>query len=229
MQLNRHPFPRPRLYCWVHLALLIAFCCVVCAAQESKLSSGKLAQIDAAVSKFMSTTHVPGLSVAVVENGGYEWAQGFGVADLENNVPSTEHTLFRLASISKSFTAIAAMQLWERGQLDLDAPVQKYCPSFPQEPWSISTRQVLGHLGGIRHYKSSSPDDPEVGNTKHFDDPIQAGLNFFKDDPLVAQPGTSFHYSTQGYTLVGCVIEGASGIKYVDFMRKNVFVPARME
>jgi CubicO group peptidase (beta-lactamase class C family) len=54
-------------------------------------------------------------------------------------------------------------------------------------------------------------------------------LNFFKDDPLVAQPGTSFHYSTQGYTLVGCVIEGASGIKYVDFMRKNVFVPARME
>jgi CubicO group peptidase (beta-lactamase class C family) len=165
----------------------------------------------------------------VVENGGYEWAQGFGVADLENNVPSTEHTLFRLASISKSFTAIAAMQLWERGQLDLDAPVQKYCPSFPQEPWSISTRQVLGHLGGIRHYKSSSPDDPEVGNTKHFDDPIQAGLNFFKDDPLVAQPGTSFHYSTQGYTLVGCVIEGASSIKYVDFMRKNVFVPARME
>jgi len=67
------------------------------------------------------------------------------------------------------------------------------------------------------------------GNTKHFDDPIQAGLNFFKDDPLVAQPGTSFHYSTQGYTLVGCVMEGASGAKYVDFMRENIFVPAGME
>ncbi|MGA2919553.1 MAG: hypothetical protein ABSE28_00505 [Candidatus Sulfotelmatobacter sp.] len=80
MQLNRHRFPGPRFSCWVHLALLIAFCCVVCAAQESELSSGKLAQIDAAVSKFISTTQVPGLSVAVVENGEYEWAQGLGVA-----------------------------------------------------------------------------------------------------------------------------------------------------
>jgi serine beta-lactamase-like protein LACTB, mitochondrial len=153
----------------------------------------------------------------------------FGFADAENNAPASEHTLFRLASISKSLTATAAMQLWERGQLDLDAPVQKYCPSFPQKASPITTRQVMGHLGGIRHYKSESQDDPEVGNTKHFENPIQAGLDFFKNDPLVSDPGKQFHYSTQGYTLVGCVIEGASGAKYVDFMRQNVFVPAGME
>ena len=198
-------------------------------AQNSKLAPEKRAEIETAISKFMASTHVPGLSVAVVENGDYEWSHGFGFADLENNVPASEHTLFRLGSISKSLTATAAMELWERGQLDLDAPVQKYCPAFPQKTWPISTRQVLGHLGGIRHYKSESQDDPEIGNTKHFDDPIQAGLNFFKNDPLVAQPGTSFHYSTQGYTLVGCVIEGASGAKYVDFLRQNVFVAAQME
>jgi CubicO group peptidase (beta-lactamase class C family) len=197
--------------------------------QETKLDPAKRQQIEQAVSAFMSSTHTPGLAVAVVENGEYEWAQGFGVADLENNVPASEHTLFRLASISKSLTATAALELWERGQLDLDAPVQKYCPSFPEKPWPISTREVMGHIGGIRHYNSSSQDDPETGNTKHFDDPIQAGLKFFKDDPLVAQPGTSFHYSTQGYTLVGCVMEGASGEKYVDFMRHNVFAPAHME
>jgi CubicO group peptidase (beta-lactamase class C family) len=121
------------------------------------------------------------------------------------------------------------MELWERGRLDLDSPVQKYCPSFPQKSEPTTTRQVLGHLGGIRHYKSGSQDDPEIGNAKHFEDPIAAGLNFFKDDPPVAQPGTSFHYSTQGYTLVGCVIEGASGSKYVEFMRQNVFAPAHME
>jgi len=214
---------------WIHIAILVALCSAVSEAQNGKLSSGKLAKINAAVSKFMASTHVPGMAVAVVENGDYEWAQGFGFADLENNVHASEHTLFRLASISKSLTATAAMELWERGRIDLDAPVQKYCPSFPQKPWPISTRQVLGHLGGIRHYKSSSQDDLEVGNTKHFDDPIQAGLNLFKDDPLVAQPGTSFHYSTQGYTLIGCVIEGASGTKYVDFMRQNILVPAQME
>jgi len=229
MKLNRDRLSRLLRANWTYLAILIALCSGVCAAQNGKLSSGKLAKIDAAVNKFMASTHVPGVSVAVVENGEYEWGQGFGFADLENNVPTSEHTLFRLASISKSLTATAAMQLWERGRLDLDAPVQKYCPSFPQKAWPISTRQVLGHLGGIRHYKSGAQDDPEVGNTKHFDDSVQAGLNFFKDDALVAQPGTSFHYSTQGYTLIGCVIEGASGAKYVDFVRQNVLAPAQME
>jgi len=120
-------------------------------------------------------------------------------------------------------------RLWEQKRLDLDAPVQKYCPSFPQKPWPITTREVMGHLGGIRHYKSGSQDDPEVGNTKHFDNPIEAGIQFFANDPLVSQPGTQFHYSTQGYTLVGCVVEGASGTNYVDFMRQNIFTPAGMD
>jgi serine beta-lactamase-like protein LACTB, mitochondrial len=199
------------------------------ATAQDRLSPEKRTQIEAAVSKFMAVTHVPGLSVAVVESGEYEWAAGFGLADVENNAPASEHTFFRLASISKPLTATAAMQLWERSHLDLDAPVQKYCPAFPQKPWPISTRQVMGHLGGIRHYKAQSQDDPEVGNTKHFVNPIQAGLDFFENDPLVSEPGKQFHYSTQGYTLVGCVIEGASGAKYVDFMRQNVFIPAAMQ
>ncbi len=198
-------------------------------AQQPELSADKHAQIESAVTKFMASTHVPGLSVAVVENGEYEWASGFGLADVENNAPASEHTLFRLASISKSLTATAAMQLFERGQLDLDAPVQKYCPAFPPKQAPITTRLVMGHLAGIRHYKTQSQDDPEVGNTKHFDNPIQGGLDFFKNDPLLSDPGKTFHYSTQGYTVVGCVIEGASGAKYVDFVRQNVFAPAGME
>ncbi len=211
------------------LVVLLATLSTLSHALQAQLSPTKRTQIEAAVSTFMASTHVPGVSVAVVENGEYEWASGFGLADVENNAPASEYTLYRLASISKSLTATAAMQLWERGQLDLDAPVQKYCPAFPQKPWPISTRQVMGHLGGIRHYKSGSQDDPEVGNTKHFENPIQAGLDFFKNDALVSEPGKQFHYSTQGYTLVGCVMEGASGAKYVDFMRQNIFVPAGME
>lgn len=196
--------------------------------QEHQLSPEKRTQIEAAVSKFMTMTHVPGVSVAVVENGEYEWAAGFGFADLENNAPASEHTLYRLGSISKSLTATGALELWERGQLDLDAPVQKYCPAFPQKPWPITTREVLGHLAGIRHYKGG-PHDLELGNTEHFEDPIQAGLDFFKNEPLLAEPGLHYHYSTQGFTLVGCVIQGASGAKYVDFMRQNVISPAEMK
>jgi len=118
--------------------------------------------------------------------------------------------------------------LWQQGKLDLDAPVQKYCPAFPQKETPITTRELLGHLGGIRHYKSDSQNDLEVGNTKHFANPIQAGLDFFKGDPLVAKPGTEFHYSTQGFTVVGCAIEGASGENYVDYVRENVLRPAGM-
>jgi serine beta-lactamase-like protein LACTB len=185
-------------------------------------------QIEDAVSKFMAANGLPGASVAVVRDGKYEWSAGFGMADLENSVPATSRTLFRLASISKPITATAAMLLYERGKLDLDAPVQKYCPAFPIKESPITTRQLLGHLGGIRHDRTHSFDDPEIINTKHVDDPVSGGLSFFKDDPLVATPGTKFSYSTNGYTLVGCVIEGAASMKYVDFVRENVLRPAGM-
>jgi CubicO group peptidase (beta-lactamase class C family) len=197
-------------------------------AQDQKFPPQRQAAMETAISKFMAANHTPGVSVAVVEHGALVWSQGFGMANLEDFVPASEFTLYRLASVSKSLTATAAMQLWERGKLDLDAPIQKYCPAYPQKPQPITTRELLGHLGGIRHYKSETLDDPEISNTKYFDDPIAAGIKFFANDPLVAPPGTHFHYSTQGYTLVGCVIEGASGQKYVDYMRENIFAPAEM-
>jgi CubicO group peptidase (beta-lactamase class C family) len=197
-------------------------------AQSGQIAPKKRAQLQTAISRFMAANSIPGVSVAVIENGTEEWSAGFGTADLENFVPATSHTLYRLASISKAITATATLLLWQQGKLDLDAPVQKYCPSFPQKDAPITTRELLGHLGGIRHYKSDSQDDPETGNTKHFLNPIEGGLDFFKNDPLVAKPGTEFHYSTQGFTLVGCAIEGASGENYVEYVRKNVLSPAGM-
>src|SRR5438270_11148312 len=173
----------------VVLSLLTATSIVF--AEGAKLSSDKQAQIESAITKFMSSNSVPGVSVAVVENGENEWSQGYGMSDLENFVPATSRTLYRLASISKPLTATAAMQLWEGGKLDLDAPVQKYCPAFPQKEWPITTRQLLGHLGGIRHYRvpelpySESQSDPEVGNTRHFENGMEAGLKFFAGDALV--------------------------------------------
>jgi len=216
-----------RVTCLILLNIVLALC-VTAGAQDQQLPTPERAQFEAAVTKFMSAGSVPGVSVAVVENGVPVWSAGFGMADLENFVPATSSTLYRLASISKPITATAAMQLWQAGKLDLDSPVQKYCPSFPQKEYPITTRELLGHLGGIRHYRSDSPNDPEANSTKHFDDPIAAGLDFFKNDPLVDKPGNHFHYSTQGFTLVGCAIEGASGEKYVDFVAKNIFAAAGM-
>src|SRR4026207_866299 len=217
------------------LLLFARFAAVGCASGEAtRLSPDKQAQIESAVSKFMATSNAPAVSVAVVQDREFVWAGGFGMADLENSVPATADTPHRLGSISKPITAPAALVLSERGQLDLPSPVQKYCPAFPQKPWPITTRQLLGHLGGIRYYRvpempySVSQADPEVGNTRHFQDGIEGGLKFFANDPLVAPPGTHFNYSTQGYTLVGCAIEGASGRKFADFVRESVLTRAGM-
>ena len=98
------------------------------------------------------------MSAAVVLNGEFVWSRGFGMADLEGSVPATSQTLYRIGSISKPITATAAMVLWDRGKLDLDSPVQKYCPQFPQKQRPITTRELLGHLGGIRYY--NVPETP---------------------------------------------------------------------
>jgi serine beta-lactamase-like protein LACTB len=211
----------------VFLLVLLTFTAAETAAQD-RLAPDLRIRIEDAVSKFMTTSGAPGVAVAVVLNGERAWSAGFGIADLENNVPVTPQTLFRLASVSKPITATGAMHLWEQGKLDLDAPIQKYCSAFPQKEWPITTRQLLGHLGGIRHYKADSPDDLESNNTRHFDDPIAGGIQFFAKDPLVAKPGTEFHYSTQGFTLIGCAIEAASGEKYVNYIRETIFQPAAM-
>jgi CubicO group peptidase (beta-lactamase class C family) len=139
-------------------------------------------------------------------------------------VPAKTATVYRLASVSKPITAVAVMQLVERGKIDLDAPVQKYCPAFPEKQWPVTTRQVLAQLSGIRHYKS----DEEFNSTRYYGT-IAEGLSMFKDDPLLHEPGAKYTYSTFGYTLLGCEVEGASGAKFADYVRENVFAPAGME
>jgi serine beta-lactamase-like protein LACTB, mitochondrial len=189
------------------------------------LPADTIANIEKAVSMQMSKEDIPGLSLAVVMDRQLRWSNGYGLADVENFVPAKASTVYRLGSISKPITATAVMQLVERGKLDLDSPVQKYCSVFPRKPWPITSRELLGHLGGIRHYNEK---EQRVEYTEHFDS-VASGLAVFKDDPLLAEPGTQFHYSSFGYNLLGCVVEGASGQSFVDYIRENIFVPAGMD
>ena len=216
--------------CWQHaifFSLLTLFCAAALPAQQKSLPQEKRLAIEKAVASFMSANSVPGLSAAVVLDGEPRWSQGFGMADLENSSPATSSTLFRLGSISKPISATAVLQLWERGRLDLDAPVQRYCPEFPQKEWPITTRQLLGHLGGIRHYSADGKGDVPENSARHFSS-MKEALQLFANDPLVAKPGTKFNYSTYGYTLIGCVFEGAGSERFANYLRKNVFEPAGM-
>lgn len=211
------------------LLFVLLFSLTASAQNASGISPDKIQKIETAISAAMAKDNIPGMSVAIVANKKIAWMNGFGKADLENSVPAKASTVYRLASISKTITSVAAMQLVEQGKLDLDAPVQQYCSGFPQKQWTVTTRQVLGHLSGIRHY---GPQDGKLfqggsDNTKHYNS-INASLVFFKDDPLLHEPGSKYLYSTYGYNLVGCVIEGASGMTYLDYVRNNVFKTAAM-
>ncbi|MET0624132.1 MAG: serine hydrolase domain-containing protein [Pyrinomonadaceae bacterium] len=219
----------PRARAPFALSLLILFSVASASAQQPQqpqpapLAAEKVRQIEALVAAEMAKQKIPGMSVAVVAGGRPLWAAGFGMQDIENDVPARASTVYRLGSISKPITAVAVMQLFERGRLDLDAPVQKYCPAFPEKQWPVTTRQVLGHLSGIRHYKS----DEEFNSTRFYAN-VADGLSMFKDDPLLFEPGTKYNYTTHGYSVLGCVVEGASGRRFADFVRENVFAPAGM-
>jgi serine beta-lactamase-like protein LACTB len=195
------------------------------AAKPREISAGRYAEAkenaDRQAKEWLARG-IPGITMAVAVDGKIVYSEGYGLADLEQRVPVWPTTKFRIASISKPLTAVALMQLVETGKVDLDAPIQKYVPSFPDKGALITTRMVAGHLAGIRHYK-----DKEFEISKHYDS-VTEGLKIFEDDPLVAPPGTKFSYSSYGFNLVSAVIEAASGENFLAYMQNHVFTPLGM-
>lgn len=169
---------------------------------------------------------IPGLSVAVAVNGELVWSEGFGYADLENRVPATPLTLFRVASVSKPLTAAAMALLVEEGRLDLDAPVQRYVPGFPRkDPHVVTPRLVAGHLAGIRHYRTPT-ESVDEGQRRYAT--VTEALAIFRDDSLEHAPGTRYLYSSYGWNLLSAVVEGAAGKGFLPHMRERVFRPLGM-
>ncbi len=162
---------------------------------------------------------IPGLQVAVAVGGKVVWSEAFGYADLAREVPVTAETQFRIGSVSKPLTAAAVALLYEQGKLDLDAPVQRYVPSFPDKGYPITTRQLAGHLAGIRHYRGD-----EFLLNRHFDTVLE-GLAIFQGDLLLSPPGTKFSYSSYGWNLISAVVEGAAGQDFLTYMSRNVLRP----
>jgi len=196
------------------------------AKEAPTLSGGRIARIESMIASFMATNHVPGMSVAIVIDGKPAWSRGFGFADVENKVATTSATAYRSASIGKTMTATATMRLVEAGKLDLDADIRRDCPAFPAKPWTITVRQLLSHQSGIRHY-GGPRDKEEQGSTVHYAEVVDA-MAPFKNDPLLFQPGTQYGYSTYGYDVLGCVLQGAAGEPFLGVMRTEVWQPSGM-
>ena len=199
------------------LAAFLLFGCGYAAQGEDSVEKGR-----EKVRAYVAGQHVPGLSVAVSRKGRILWSEGFGLADLEHRVAVWPRTKFRVGSISKALTSVAVARLWQEGKLDLDAPVQKYAPSFPQKKYPITTRHLAGHLSGLPHYNAA-----DIVNTVHYSSVTDA-LRKFQDRELLFQPGERFSYSSFGWNLISVVVEGASGQEFLTYMQEQVFQPLGM-
>ena len=172
--------------------------------------------------KQMTQDQTVGLTIGFMKDD-FVWVKGYGYADLENKSPAKAESAYRLASVTKPMTAVAILQLVEKGKINLDAEVQTYVPYFPKKQWPVTVRQVLGHLGGISHYKNYEQEGHiKVRKT------TREAVGIFENFDLVAEPGTRYSYSSYGYNLLGAIIEAVSGMSYGEYMRQNVWQPLGM-
>lgn len=195
------------------LVLLLA----VAARSGAQLSPATIA--DSARALF-AERGIPGGQVVILLDGNPYVQIAIGLADVEAKRPVTDTTLFRVGSIAKLFTATAAAILWERGALDIDAPVSRIVPEFPPEHTGVTPRRLAGHIAGIRHY---IPRDFTLPPT-HFGDVIDA-LTIFSADSLVAPPGTRYFYTSYGYNLLGAAIQRAGGEHFEGQLARNILRP----
>uniref|UniRef100_A0A0N4Z4E5 Beta-lactamase domain-containing protein n=1 Tax=Parastrongyloides trichosuri TaxID=131310 RepID=A0A0N4Z4E5_PARTI len=172
---------------------------------------------------------IPGMSVTVTKDGKTIFSKGFGYANVETNTPCTKDSVFRIASISKSITAIIAGKLLDEKKLDLDKNIYDYIKDFPEKTYegqkvTITSRHLLTHMSGksdIEKEKNEnkSIEEAEFLLNKPFKN-VSHALELFKDDELLSKPGEKFNYTTHGFTLLSRVIEGISGKQFPDLVNK---------
>jgi CubicO group peptidase (beta-lactamase class C family) len=188
----------------------------------SLASSQDAAAIDRVVEAEMARQKVPGVAVAVIRKGQPVVAKGYGVANVEHNVPVTRDTIFQSGSVGKQFTAAAAMLLMEDGRLALTDPVTKFFPDAPDTWKRMTVRHLLTHTSGLPDYTAGMVDY----RRDYSEDDL---LKFAYGLKLEFEPGSRWNYSNTGYIVLGFLIRKASGKFYGDVLAERVFAPIGMK
>ena len=197
------------------LPVLLLFVSVTCFAQD-----GVATKVDDYIRAEMKAQQIPGVSVAVIKNGEIVLARGYGLANIEHQVPVKPETIFQSGSMGKQFTATAVMMLIEEGKLTLEDPITKYFADGPEAWNKITVRHLLTHTSGMTDY----PQDFDLRKDYTEDELVQR----IKTIPLAFQPGEKWSYSNLAYVMLGVLIHKVSGKFYGDFLQERVFKPLGM-
>ncbi|HEY2685089.1 MAG TPA: serine hydrolase domain-containing protein [Steroidobacteraceae bacterium] len=182
----------------------------------------EVTRIDALMAAYQGD--VPGASVLVVHDGLPVVRRAYGLADLEDKVKAGSATNYRLASMTKQFTAAAILLLMEQGKLTLDDPIRKWLPSLPQVDQPVLIRHLLTHTGGLIDYEDLIPD----GTSEQVHDADV--LRMLSTEERVYFPaGTAYRYSDTGYSLLSLIVARASGVNFAAFLRERIFKPLHMD
>jgi len=204
----------PRAHNFLFVSCL--FTCATLAAQSS---------LDSAVADYvkseMERQHIPGLALLVTRDGKIVRSEGFGLANVELQVPVKPETIFQSGSVGKQFTATAVMMLVEAGKIGLNDPLNKYFPAAPPSWKNVTVRELLSHTGGFGDYPKN------FNFRKDWTEPQL--LKLVESIPLAYPPGTKWEYSNLGYLTLGILIHRVSGEFYGDFLQQRIFQPLGMQ
>jgi len=208
------------------VAVMISIPSIAAASSSATSSSSTLdtSALDAYVVKLMGDYDIPGVGLAIVQNGKVVYVKGYGVRDVPLAPPVTPDTQFPIASLTKSFTSLGVMLLVQQGKVGLDEPVTKYIPEFrlsdPDATAKVTVRNLLSHPTGLARNDAIALDP-----TLTRDDV----LKMIATQPLQSQPGEQFAYSNLNTTAAGVLIERMSGQTWEDYTRDKIFVPLGMD
>jgi CubicO group peptidase (beta-lactamase class C family) len=181
--------------------------------------------LDSAVADYvkaeMERQHIPGLALLVTRDGKVVRSEGFGLANVELQVPVKPETIFQSGSVGKQFTATAVMMLVEAGKIGLNDPLTKYFPDAPPSWKNVTVRELLSHTGGFGDYPKN------FNFRKDWTEPQL--LKLVESIPLAYPPGTKWEYSNLGYLTLGILIHRVSGEFYGDFLQQRIFQPLGMQ
>lgn len=203
------------------LLALAALVATVAIARANPTGQARRAEVEALMHRY--TGNVPGASLLVVKDGKAIIRRGFGYANLEKHIKATPETDYRLASVTKQFTAACILLLEQDGKLKLSDPVRRWLPELPASDDKITIRNLLTHTSGLIDYESLIPSDrtSQIGD----DDVLRMIASQHR---LYFEPGSAHRYSNGGYVLLGLIVQRASGMDLADFMKRSIFQPLGM-
>ena len=212
-----------RSWCSRLLAVFAVCIAVAVLTTSHTVSAGDFPAADDLMLRLMPMDNVPGVALALINDGRIVLEKGYGYRDLETQAPVTAATLFNIGSISKSFAALGIAQLVDQQQVDLDTPVIKYIPglrlSDPQAAQAVTLRQLLSHTSGL---PSDEQWPPQVPSTR------RGIIDEFTSMPITAQPGTRFQYCSRCIVLAAYVLERITGQSWEAYTRAQIFEPLGM-